>query len=168
MSDLLTELLASWGTTPPNALMELVPDRLAGLVGFQKVRASGPYYEPDDSGSWCIVIPIDDYFGIADLLAVHQTGRWRLRTGNAVMLGAEALDAEVMGYGLRLFRDPLSWLRAGGDGAVILDDRAWPQLLWAANIVADDVAHGQAVRAKLQQLSSIPKIHVSQRAAVAA
>ena len=74
MSDLLTELLASWGTTPPNALMELVPDRLAGLVGFQKVRASGPYYEPDDGGSWCIVIPIDDDDGLADLLALHHAG----------------------------------------------------------------------------------------------
>ena len=64
-----------------------------------------------------------------DELVVFRTdrpGRWGVRRGDVPLLGAGLNDAlhdyaMTLGEPIRLYENPMSWLRAGGQGLVVLD-----------------------------------------------
>jgi hypothetical protein len=106
-----------------------------GYVGVELVETAGHCYWPSPYGNpavvvacWlseppgphcCVENPI-----IADLVAFYpaRPAVWWYRTGQGRALGWSRLaHAEATGEPVRLYRTPLDYLRAGGDGAVLLD-----------------------------------------------
>lgn len=100
---------------------------LFGAVGVSIVAPDGDgLYRPAEIGTRAIILGVRDESTceLIDLLAFppERPDRWRRRTGLADFLGREAvMRAGFTGEALDVFPDPLSWLRAGGYGAVILD-----------------------------------------------
>ena len=114
-----------------------IPAEMLCRIGVERVIRDAGLYVPDEAGIPALILPVEEGDSLVDLLALFTNGDWARRTGNGAMLGAESLDCEYCGFGVRVFRTPWSWLRAGGDGVVVLDESAWPQLLWASNIDTD-------------------------------
>ena len=100
---------------------------------------------------------------LVDLIAVETDNPsrvWR-RRGEAVILGSAFLDlAAQYDAPLRVYRDPLSWLKSGGHGIVILDWGWAPDLLCRLELVAEDVDLGNRLETALR-----PDIWVRQTAA---
>ena len=90
---------------------------------------------------------------IVDLVAVdldHPDRHWR-RRGEAVILGAAYLDlAAEAAAPLSVFSNPLAWLRAGGDGIVMLDWAWAPDLLLGFDLIAEDVELGNQLEKALR------------------
>ena len=51
---------------------------------------------------------------------------------------------------LPVFRNPITWLRAGGDGISILDWRWAPDLLLGFDLIAEDVELGNRLESALK------------------
>ncbi len=100
---------------------------------------------------------------LVDLVAVdvdHPDRFWR-RRGDAVVLGNAYL--EVAGQDLEpvpVYRNPLTWLRAGGAGIVVLDWDYARDLLLDHDLIAEDVELGNRLEASLK-----PSIWVMEKAA---
>ena len=129
-----------------------------GTIGIANIAAEGPKFSFAESGPRVVVHPIwSAAYEVIDLVAwaVDRPGRWWLRTGEAVMLGEDALRAAyVCEVPLPVHRDPLRWWRANNWGVVILDPAvARFDLLHLAGIVAEDIAHGR----ELDRLMRGPK-----------
>ncbi len=105
-----------------------------------------------------------------DLVAWYPKApaRWWLRRNIAVLLGEiEIVHAEVYGEAIQVHKAPLDWLKAGGDGIVILADPAdaFPYLR-GIKIVAEDVAHGMELERCLRPPEpALPHIFVRQAVA---
>lgn len=73
---------------------------------------------------------------LEDILAFNpnEPEKWWMRTGGAPLLGAGALSDQLLGKPLHVYRTPLSWLKGGCDGVVLLDlNRAFVDLVTAPN-----------------------------------
>lgn len=123
--------------------------RYAGGLGLLRIATTGRYFEPAaPGGDLAVIVPdyrIDedgDGAELVDLVAFrvgNQSRTW-VRTGYARALGAWNADAILDATPnwrlpndppppvLRLYRTPLSWLRALCDGACILNP-AWAEYL---------------------------------------
>jgi hypothetical protein len=90
---------------------------------------------------------------LIDLIAIEtdNPGRvWR-RRGEAVILGSAFLDlAAEYGAPLPVYRDPLSWLKSGGHGIVILDWGWAPDLLLGLELISEDLNLGNRLEAALR------------------
>jgi len=96
-----------------------------------------------------ILACLDAFEEVTDLVAFRpdQPGRVRRYDGRAVFLG-EHVVANPATYAfdqpLRVYRDPVGWLKAGGHGAVILDTAAaWRRLLDIPAIAGEDEQHAK-------------------------
>ena len=82
-------------------------------------------FRPSESGQWAVTLGIDDREGrLVDFVAYlrNDPGRWWLRRNESPILGAEVIArAEFFQRQLTLHETPHAWLRARGDGAVVLD-----------------------------------------------
>ena len=122
------------------------------------------------------VVEGDDFI---DLIAfrLDRPGRWWVRTGSGVALGMAAIDAaadaaplwklpgEAPPPILNLYQTPLSWLRAGGGGAVILNPRFYAYLLGGiGQIQAEDEHHARQLH-NAGRRSNFPRILLAKRAA---
>ena len=142
-----------------------------GMFGVSRVRTyQDGSYEPAEDGVGAIIIGVIEYDELVDLLAFRTTdpSRWWLRLGLAVYLGEEKVDyAAFMGTSLRLFSTPLSWLRAGCTGSVILDWRFGRSLLFdVSEIIPENLQHGEEVERRLRQRDpALPRISISIRRA---
>ena len=103
------------------------------------------------------------FYGLLDLLAFEpaRPDRWWLRRGQAPLLGSIyvglALEA---GCALPVYASPMNWIKANGQGLVILNWETGPDLLLdVGEFVAEDVALGNRLAAALR-----PKIWVMEAA----
>lgn len=162
---------------------------IPGLVGAGPVRPlPGGLYEPIEEGgegairAWIFPTNLLGTFERAtpeDLIALAQRPphRWRLRRGTATVLGAHEIERRSFMPArawhkdlldgpteapLYIRKSPLAWLKAGCKGVVVLDWRAaaFDLLgLWSA-IIAEDLAHGLEIQARLTQPFPCPQIRV--------
>lgn len=147
------------------------------LVCAMKIRPDGDLFEFDDDGIGAVVLIEGerdsiglDWLTMDDLIAFRtgEPGRWWRRYGRARWLGQDAVDRAVNGWPdyepLRLFRDPLQWLRAGGaeDCAVPIEPDAIDDLLRVPSFVVRDELFGREIGRKLKALAvaRLPKIGV--------
>jgi len=104
-----------------------------------------------DGREVALVACLDLFEEVTDLLAFLplQPERMRRYTGRATFLGEHVVANPAtcaVGEPLRIFRTPMSWLRAGGKGAVILDPgAAWRPLLDVPAIAGEDREHARAL-----------------------
>lgn len=106
---------------------------------------------------------------LTDLVAFNaaQPSQWRTAYGMGVMLG-EAAFAEARFYKLPLpvFKNPMTWLQAGGAGVCILDPVRFGIAVVgypALELVGEDLDHGRALRRLVNSIPrlSIPKVSIA-------
>ena len=95
---------------------------------------------------------------LVDLVAVdldHPDRYWR-RRGEALVLGGAYLEiAGQEGEPVSVFRNPMSWLKSGGAGVVVLDWDWARDLLLGYELIAEDLDLGDRLEAALKPPISI-------------
>ncbi len=170
---ILDELTTALAAPTPAQMQELadlgVPQATTIMVGAAKIRPSDSLYEPDLDGEPAWVIPCIDGGNTVDLLAFKcdEPGRWWLRLGLAAYVGGDALGDAVLDEPVRVFRTPLSWLRAGApaDGLVVVDDDIARRELALFRIAPEDLAHGLELDRVLTIPAQRPRVCVPARTA---
>lgn len=102
--------------------------------GFSRARHNDDgTWEPADDGLRCVILPdpplseLDSpdwpTVGLADLIAFppDRPGEWRIRCGSAILNAEEVERCAFHGEPLVIHPTPMDWLRAEGQGVVILD-----------------------------------------------
>ena len=149
----------------------------AGMPGLAPIRPTRDgRFEFAEDGLTAIIIPAYDTIPgildanaerhvahLIDLIAVdagHPDRFWR-RRGEALVLGAAYLDiAGHEGAPIMVFENPMTWLRSGAAGVVVLDWEWVPDLLLGFDLIAEDVQLGNRLEAVLK-----PEIWVMEAAA---
>ncbi len=149
----------------------------AGMPGLAPIRPiRGGRFEFTEDGRAAVIIPAYDTIPglldasaerhvehLVDLVAVdldRPERHWR-RRGEALVLGAAYLDiAAHEGEPVPVFKTPLSWLRSGGAGVVVLDWSWAREVLVNHELIAEDVELGNRLEAALK-----PEIWVMEAAA---
>jgi len=156
-----------------------------GLIGVAAIETDRHgLYQPADHGRPALIVaawdrpPIRPDGSVAwdavpvDLVAVRtdDPGRWWLRRGSVCLLGDHMIDYYVLGADpVRVHRDPIAWLRAGGDGVVVLEDDGYDILAnLPAGLVAEDVEHGERIKARLARPFKTPPIFIAETVRTAA
>jgi hypothetical protein len=151
--------------------------------GVAEIEADGDRtYQPIKGGTNTVIVPADPLPPLSDpacldwdpgdLIAFRlaDPSRWWVRTGAAPFLGFSAVEyAEHFRTPLRLWSSPLAWLRAAGDGAVILDP-AIDLRLWLGSvgtIHADGIELGEEIERGLRTVARLPQIRVPRPVSVA-
>ena len=148
-----------------------------GMPGLADIRPSrdGRFRFAED-GLTTVIIPCYDTIPgnldanpeahvehLVDLVAVdldRPERHWR-RRGEALILGSAYLDiAGHEGEPVPVYRNPVSWLKAGGAGVAVLDWEWVPDLLLGFDLIAEDVELGNRFEAALK-----PEIWVMEAAA---
>jgi hypothetical protein len=162
--------------------VEAVPEgteaaREAGQLGYLHITVEGSRFVPDSDGVPAFITPVvalrgggieqiaDRHGGeTVDLVAWHPAHpeRWALRTGVGRCLGYVAWwQAEKP---TRVWRSPLAWLRARGDGIVLLttdtEERHSILMQLRGGIVAEDRRHAAELRAICERPYPVPRIGV--------
>ena len=142
------------------------------------VRPVGPTsFEFDASGREAVVVEAHDEAGdVLDLVAwmPERPDRWRAMFGTAPALGMGAATSTMTyidGLPLQIYRTPLEWLQAAGDGAVLLDPvlgarwLAWlAELGFAQQIAPRDARHaGQVEAARVAYTRALQPMVLSAR-----
>ena len=101
------------------------------IIGLAAVEIDDHHYEPDPGGKAALIVPYFQGNTLLDLVAVGlETFTCRTRTGIATVLGDEHIErARARESAVRLFKDPIDWLRNARRGACIVDWRAAPHVL---------------------------------------
>lgn len=101
----------------------------AGWLGRMRVTERGGLWREDPAGAWRLLLGVGDRDGwLIDVLAISSADpdSWSLLTGDGWLLGwgqvedAALVDPEIAPV-LRMHARPIDWLRAGGEGACLLD-----------------------------------------------
>jgi hypothetical protein len=165
------EVLMAAGV-PRTAITLPPPLGIAGALGLAPVRVTADgTFEFLESGPLAVVIGVHaPDLDLCDLCAWRPSNpaRWRLRLGLADFLGEETADyAAFMGTSLWLYRSPLSWLRAGCAGSVILDWRFGRSLISDVGaIIPEGLAHGEDIERRLRERDpTLPRILIPRLAA---
>ena len=173
----MTDILQEWLALPA-ALGQTDSDRLnahgvthdaltrCGYLVPACVRIDDNLFEFDADGERTFIQPVfvgpipslyeavDDPV-LADLIAWHveKPDTWYWRSGeHGMVLGDDALSrAGHFQEPLRLFSTPLEWLRGGGRGACLLDNRSNDRLRRVGGIVADTYEHGLRIEQMLKE-----------------
>lgn len=100
-------------------------------------RAADGRFEADATGPCWLVFPEPE----DEIFWQPRTGEIATDTGRAFALGEAVIDDHwtySFTGNLRIFADPLDWLRAGRDGIVIVDwSRTWSRLQDCPQIAVD-------------------------------
>jgi hypothetical protein len=152
----------------PPAALDNDPGRPAAPVRAARVVFTERYFdfaaEHDEDARPALCVIARDEFGIVDDLVAFdgraRVGRW---LGRAVLLGEQMrFFPRVESPALRVFADPLQWLRAERHGVVILDQGRARWRLAGDMLSVDDPAFGRRVRDML--CLPKPKIFVAPKA----
>jgi hypothetical protein len=125
-------------------------------------------YEPIDDGQRAVIVPTipllspvemedgDDIEDVGDLVAFlpSDPSHWWCRTGSMPILNPAAiLGAEIYDEPLKVWSTPLDWMRASGDGIVILDPLAHLGMYLGSvrQLICDTVELGREVDRRLRQ-----------------
>lgn len=177
MSALLCELIAAHALARQPDLQDALATcglQPGGPVwGVAFVTVDSHHYAPSPGGKPAVIVPIfardGDLMEIVDLVACGlETRAIRTRCGAATVLGEEWLDlARETGGAARMFPDPIEWLRNGGRGAVLLDQRAAPFALAdvpAVNWCGSEV-HARQIDHAMRQPLNLPQFFVREEMA---
>lgn len=147
-----------------------------------KVRTDRRYFEPIDPGGTAMLVqpvyagPIPSIFEpvespcLADMIAYspRDAGKWYWRRGEqGLVLGDLNLErAELFSEPVRVHRNPLEWLRSGGEGVCVLDGSAhtMDRLRHVGAIIASDVEHGVELEKRLRRPTRCPPINIPVKA----
>lgn len=152
------ELLARSDFPSREALAVL---RAAGVPDavVREVRETDARYFPlrrwdfAGGGLASLVMPVRDALGdVVDLVAwpVDRSTKWARLLGRAVILGEASFGLARGGEPVPVWRAPIGWLAAGGDGVVILDPAsAWHRLRYGPALLGEDLEHRREIRACL-------------------
>jgi len=171
---------------------DLAPLTAAGVPGqaiamampaIARVRVERDFYTPDPEGGLAYLLPVrvadpispeaidpDETIAagdVVDLLAFHpkNEGRWALRAGAAEWAGA-IKPLYMAPEAVRISRSPLSWLRAGCEGLVLLsrDRRDQYRILTGClgGILAEDLRHAAELRRVLEHPWPAPRVIVAE------
>ena len=154
----------------------LPPAGICGAFGLDRITPTkAGLYEPAEDGADAIVIGARDHDDLADLVAwpVAAPTKFYRRIGAAVFLGEDLIEyAAFVRLPIQVFASPLSWLRAGCDGAVILDHAAdlRPAFDGIPAIYAETGHLGNMIARQLRERTAwrLPSINVPEREGVAA
>ena len=150
-------------------------------VGVSRIRPEGTHYEPDADGIEAVMIachaapprlPDGRWRApneVVDLVAFRPAdpSRWWSRRRLVAALGEETLS-ELSEEPVRVWRNPLHWLKAGAVGVcpVSTDTGAVRDvLLRLSGIVAEDVSHGREITQILtRHWNRLPPVFVAEQA----
>lgn len=180
MSALLRELQAAHAIARQPDLIDALG--ACGLTqrgpvwGVAFVSVDSHHYTPSPGGKPAVIVPVfsrgGDVMEIVDLVACGlETRAIRTRCGAATVLGEEWLDlARETGGAARMFPDPIEWLRNGGRGAVLLDQRAAPFALADVSAVnwCGSEMHAKQIDQAMRRPLNLPQFFVREDTAHAA
>lgn len=117
--------------------------------------------EDDERVAAYTLLARDEDGAAVDVIAWHpRTGRMASWLGRTGLLGLDYPCPATREDPLVVYPDPLVWLADGRRGVVVVDERlARPALLEAGTIRAFDIAHGEKLKAMLEQVR-LPRILV--------
>ena len=151
------------------ATISAVASPWAVRVALVRFELSGRYVPAGGLGDFAFVLPIVSGGEIIDVAAwCPASGRVATRLGLGAMLGQDELDVEgagSTGAALRVWRDPLGWLRAGRRGLVVVDKDQSARLLAGLTLRAEDDAHARTLRRLLRLPSPVILSTFAERAA---
>jgi hypothetical protein len=165
MTPLFREYLASRRTGRRPELAAALQDCGLSAEGFgvSFVEIDAHHYAPIAGGKAAIIVPLFVEGALLDLVATGlQTRATRTREGIATVLGQEWIDhAKATETTLRLFGDPIEWLRNGARGAVVVDWRsARHALADVPGIACETEFLAAQVERAMHQPVSLPKLFV--------
>jgi hypothetical protein len=166
MSPLFPELLAARRTARlPElaAALQACGLPVTTVWGVSFVEIDAHHYAPVVGGKPAIITPLFQEGVLLDLIATGlQTRSTRTRAGIATVLGREWIDhAKAAETTVRLFGDPIEWLRNGGRGAVVVDWRAARHVLADVSGIACETEFLAAqVERAMRQPVCLPKLFV--------
>jgi hypothetical protein len=131
--------------------------------GIEFVEIDAHHYAPIEGGRPSIIVPCFQNGELQDLIATGlQTRATRTRTGVATVLGQDWIDhAKDTETTVRLFGDPIEWLRNGRRGAVVVDWRAARyELADLPGIACEGELLAKRVDRALRQPARLPKLFV--------
>jgi hypothetical protein len=137
------------------------------IIGLAAVETCEHYYTPAAGGKGALIVPYFQGNVLLDLVAVGlETFTCRTRLGIATVLGGEHIEAaRERETSVRLFKDPITWLRNGRNGACIVDWRVAQFILADVPGVACD---DELLAAKIERLRQpavvVPRIFVREAA----
>jgi hypothetical protein len=176
MSALLRELLAARRTARlPELAAALqacgLPTTGASTWGVGFVDIDTHHYAPAVGGKPAIIVPLFEGRALLDLIAVGlETRSTRTRRGVATVLAQDWLDhARETETAVRLFGDPIEWLRNGCRGAVVIDWRAVRYVLAdVPGIACEGELLAKRVEQALERPVRIPQLFVREARRAAA
>jgi hypothetical protein len=168
MTPLFIELLAARRTAQAPELAAALqacglPIDTGGAWGVAFVDIDSHNYAPAAGGKAAIITPLFADGALLDLIATGlATCSTRTRLGVATMLGREWIDhAKATETAVRLFGDPIEWLRNGCRGAVVIDWRAARyELADLPGIACENEMLAKRVEHALKQPARIPQLFV--------
>jgi hypothetical protein len=165
MTPLFREYLASRRTGRHPELAPALQDCGLPAEGFgvSFVEIDAHHYAPISGGKPAIIAPLFENGRLLDLVATGIEARsTRTRAGIATVLGQEWIDrAKDTETTVRLFADPIEWLRNEGRGAVVVDWRAARHALADVPGIACETEFLAAqVERAMRQPASLPKLFV--------
>jgi hypothetical protein len=147
--------------------------------GITNIITTGATYEPMEHGKRAFIMPAvplrEDVLDndVGDLIAWHPENpeKWWCRLGALPFLNFEAVERAAHYHEpLRLRALPLSWLKSGGQGAVILDQSAHLPL-WlggVSKIIFEDLVLAKRVKARMRkQERQLPAFYIEDARAAA-
>lgn len=142
-----------------------------GLTGAARISTSRGLFQLDPGGFGAVIVAVrwpDPFIGPhhLDLVAfrLSERSKWWLRRGHAVALGTVPDDLWPGDPPVRFHRSPLAWLRAGGEGVVLIggsrrDQQAIVQRCHA--VEADDHRHARELARIASTAWPTPRITVA-------
>ncbi len=186
------DLAAEWAALTPVTTSDLTrygccPGVSAGLVRSGRAILDGRHWQPHEAGAPCWVIAIRGHGDgdletdnpardvreapIIDLVALDPAtpSRWALRVGSATVLGLIPPQEIRPVERVHVHAEPLSWLRAGGDGICLLTEAPREQrsalLSCRSGYIVDDATFGARLRTAVEAPIARAEILVARRAA---
>lgn len=147
-----------------------------GDLGGMRARISGKFFEWDSDGDFYVMQgvwrdipaplnPVDEPI-LYDVICWHpdRPQRWHFLRGECgLILGERAVHrANICNEALQLYRTPFDWLKAGCNGAVLLDKYGLNRLYGLPELICENVEHGKSIEVALHSyyLSNIPRLSV--------
>lgn len=135
------------------------------------VQLEGGRYAPAPTGQRRLILPVHEDGELVDLVAVSSTepDDWHVRTGAATALGLFDGWHHRWVDAVPVHRNPLEWLRAGGEGLCILDWSS-PDLDRLRDLPAmsvNDAGLARNLTASLTKPLPIPDIYINTNGAQA-
>lgn len=172
INPLLCELVAAHRTARREDLAQALDAcglRQTGgpIFGVEFVAIDANNYAPEPNGKPAVIVPYFEGGELVDLVATGLATRTcRTREGLCVALGMDAIEEARWNEGqLRLYADPLEWLRHGRQGACVIDWRAARHALAdvAAIVCSSDMLAARVEKA-LSQPVRLPTLYVREAA----